>query len=43
MAEDFNADLLTLGPDRLRDWLAGQLAPDDIRRFVGANGLSFCG
>ncbi|OIR00521.1 hypothetical protein GALL_173940 [mine drainage metagenome] len=41
--EDFNADLLTLGPDRLRDWLAGQLAPDDIRRFVGADGLPFGG
>lgn len=43
MAEDFNADLLTLGPDRLRDWLVPQLAPDDIRRFVGADGLSFGG
>ena len=41
--EDFNADLLTLGPDRLRDWLVPQLAPDDIRRFVGADGLSFGG
>lgn len=28
-AEDFNADLLTLGPDRLRVWIAEQLAPDD--------------
>lgn len=41
--EDFNADLLTLGQDRLRDWLATQLASDDIRRFVGAGGLSFGG
>lgn len=28
-AEDFNADLLTLGPDRLRGWIGEQLAPDD--------------
>ena len=28
-AEDFNADLLTLGPDRLRSWIAEQLFPDD--------------
>ena len=28
-AEDFNADLLTLGPDRLRDWIGAQLASDD--------------
>lgn len=28
-AEDFNADLLTLGPDRLRDWIGEQLATDD--------------
>jgi hypothetical protein len=28
-AEDFNADLLTLGPDRLRSWLAGQLAEEE--------------
>ncbi len=38
-AEDFNADLLTLGPDRLRDWLAGQLAPDDVCRFIKVDGL----
>ncbi len=28
-AEDFNADLLTLGPDRLRSWLAEQLAGEE--------------
>lgn len=28
-AEDFNADLLTLGPDRLRGWIGEQLAPDE--------------
>jgi hypothetical protein len=28
-AEDFNADLLTLGPDRLRSWLAEQLAEEE--------------
>lgn len=33
-AEDFNADLLTLGEDRLQDWLAEQLAPNDTRRFL---------
>jgi hypothetical protein len=33
-AEDFNADLLILGPERLRAWLAEQLAEDDIRRFL---------
>ncbi|MBC7285332.1 toprim domain-containing protein [Hoeflea sp.] len=33
-AEDFNADLLTLGPDRLQTWLAEQLAPDDVQRFL---------
>jgi hypothetical protein len=38
-AKDFNADLLTLGPDRLRDWLAEQLAPDDCHRFLIPDGL----
>ncbi|MDE1172725.1 MAG: toprim domain-containing protein [Parvibaculaceae bacterium] len=38
-AEDFNADLLTLGPDRLRAWLASQLASDDVRRFIEVDGL----
>jgi hypothetical protein len=33
-AEDFNADLLTLGPDRLRKWLAEQVVADDIPRFL---------
>ncbi|WP_413207743.1 toprim domain-containing protein [Rhodospirillum sp. A1_3_36] len=28
-AKDFNADLLTLGPDRLRSWLAEQLAEEE--------------
>ncbi|WPZ35838.1 toprim domain-containing protein [Thalassobaculum sp. OXR-137] len=37
-AEDFNADLLTLGPDRLRDWIGEQLAPDDIHRFLVRDG-----
>lgn len=32
-AEDFNADLLALGPDRLRDWIMEQIAPDD-RHFL---------
>lgn len=36
--EDFNADLLQLGPDRLRAWLAEQLAPDDVPRFLGRAG-----
>jgi hypothetical protein len=33
-AEDFNADLLNLGPERLRTWIASQLAPEDARRFL---------
>ena len=33
-AEDFNADLLTLGPERLKTWIAEQLAEDDLVRFV---------
>lgn len=33
-AEDFNADLLTLGTDRLRQWIGEQIAPDDDRRFL---------
>jgi hypothetical protein len=33
-AEDFNADLLTLGPDRLRSWIAEQFVADDIPRFL---------
>jgi len=33
-AEDFNADLLTLGPDRLRDWIGEQLAPDDSHFLI---------
>lgn len=37
-AEDFNADLLTLGADRLRKWIAGQLAQDDLRRFLPSHG-----
>ncbi|WP_442755642.1 toprim domain-containing protein [Methylocystis sp. JAN1] len=36
-AEDFNADLLTLGPDRLRAWIAGQFVADDIPRFLFAH------
>jgi hypothetical protein len=32
--EDFNADLLTLGPARFRAWLTGQLAPEDAERFA---------
>jgi len=40
LAEDFNADLLCLGPDRLRAWVAGQLASDDARRFIEAEGSS---
>jgi hypothetical protein len=35
--EDFNTDLLSLGPDRLRAWLAEQLAPDDVQRFLVAD------
>lgn len=34
LAEDFNADLLTIGADRLREWIARQLAPDDAGRFL---------
>jgi hypothetical protein len=33
-AEDFNADLLTLGPDRLRGWIAEQLTPDDSHYLI---------
>lgn len=33
-AEDFNADLLTLGPNRLRAWIAGQIIADDIPSFL---------
>lgn len=33
-AEDFNADLLTLGPDRLRGWIREQLAPDDCHFLI---------
>ncbi|SBV92623.1 conserved hypothetical protein [uncultured Alphaproteobacteria bacterium] len=40
--EDFNADLLTLGPDRLRAWLAELLAPDDVQRFLVAGGRTRC-
>jgi hypothetical protein len=32
--EDFNADLLVLGPPRLRAWVAGQLAPGDAERLA---------
>ena len=41
-AEDFNADLLSLGPDRLRAWLAEQFAPDDIQRFLIADEQRRC-
>ncbi|WP_086466648.1 DUF7146 domain-containing protein [Oceanibaculum nanhaiense] len=40
--EDFNADLLTLGPDRLRAWLAEQLVPDDVQRFLIADEQRRC-
>ncbi|WP_136661643.1 toprim domain-containing protein [Nitratireductor sp. XY-223] len=33
-AEDFNADLLTLGPERLRDWIGEQIAPDDSHFLI---------
>ena len=41
-AEDFNADLLSLGPDRLGTWLAEQLAPGDVRRFLVVGGRPLC-
>lgn len=34
--DDFNADLLAFGPDHLRARIAGQLASDDIDRFLSA-------
>ena len=40
--EDFNADLLTLGPDRLRAWLAEQLARGDVRHFLVMDGWPLC-
>ena len=33
-SEDFNADLLTLGQDRLRGWIGEQLAPDDSHFLI---------
>jgi hypothetical protein len=33
-ADDFNTDLLALGPDALTDTLRVQLAPEDIERFL---------
>ncbi len=33
-AEDFNADLLNLGAERLREWIGEQLVPNDSRRFL---------
>nr|WP_246660659.1 toprim domain-containing protein [Nitratireductor sp. XY-223] len=33
-AEDFNADLLTLGPERLRDWIGEQIVPDDSHFLI---------
>ncbi|MGN1290252.1 MAG: toprim domain-containing protein [Bradyrhizobium sp.] len=41
-AEDFNADLLTLGPDRLRVWIAEQLVPDDVPRFLTEDTPASC-
>ena len=35
-AEDFNADLLELGPKRLRDRIAAQLAPEDASQCSGS-------
>lgn len=40
--EDFNADLLSLGPARLGTWLAEQLAPGDVRRFLVMDGRPLC-
>jgi hypothetical protein len=33
-ADDFNADLLVLGLDALTDTVRGQLAPEDVERFL---------
>jgi hypothetical protein len=33
-ANDFNTDLLRFGPDRMRERLVDQLAPDDVQRFL---------
>jgi hypothetical protein len=35
-ADDFNTDLLALGPDALTDTLRVQLAPEDVERFLRA-------
>lgn len=32
--EDFNADLLSFGTDRLRAWIGKQFLPADLRRFL---------
>jgi len=32
--DDFNADLITFGPDPVRHWIARQLLPEDVPRFV---------
>ena len=40
--EDFNADLLSLGPARLGAWLTEQLAPGDVRRFLVMDGRPLC-
>jgi hypothetical protein len=35
-ADDFNTDLLALGPDALGDTVRAQLAPEDVERFLRA-------
>jgi hypothetical protein len=39
-ADDFNTDLLALGPDALTDTVRVQLAPEDVERFLRARRAS---
>lgn len=32
--DDFNADLITFGPDPVRHWIARQLLPEDVPQFI---------
>jgi hypothetical protein len=40
--DDFNADLLTFGPDPVRHWIVRQLLPEDVPQFVSCSQPARC-
>ncbi|WP_022730087.1 DUF7146 domain-containing protein [Thalassospira lucentensis] len=40
--DDFNADLVTFGPDPVRHWIVRQLLPEDVPQFVSCSQPARC-